>query len=89
MNHKPALLYIGVSQMGARVTLMPSSSELITSLFLDRQRAAGECGPRSPAHWPLPLWLLGTKSVAHVTEMCKTHPRFGRFRIKVKCLNAL
>lgn len=67
MNHKPALLYTGTSQMGARVTLMSPSSELITSLFLERQRAAGECGPRSPARWP-----LGTKSVARLTEMCKT-----------------
>lgn len=45
MNHKPALPYTGVSQMGARVTLMSPSSELITSLFLERQLAAGECGP--------------------------------------------
>lgn len=45
MSHKPALLHTGISQMGARVTLVSPSSELITSLFLERQLAVGECGP--------------------------------------------
>lgn len=67
MSRKPALLYMGISQMGARATLMSPSSELITSLFLERQPAVGECGPLFAS-------TVASAIVALLTEICKTHP---------------